>query len=175
MTKKLLFASALLLLLALDCAAQDCQRYREPDGGFSICKPDGWVLEQSEGLEYKSLSGPRRGKVIPNINFQEEAYPAGLSDYVAAANKRALDNYQKAGLSSMTLVGQTDFRTTSGTDGIRVAFKGESNGQPLRFLQYFFVGKDGKKLIITCTAPEADKDSLDPVFERAVKSLRFDR
>jgi hypothetical protein len=45
----------------------------------------------------------------------------------------------------------------------------------IRTLQYYFSGKGGQKLIVTCTFLEEKKDALDPVFDRALKSFQIDK
>lgn len=174
--KRLLVAILFVFVLAQGNAAQDlCKRHAEPLGGFSFCPPDGWTLATKEGQKYKIVHGPRAQTFTPNINIKDEANAAPLADYVAASTRAILGNYQSIGASSIKVLEQSNFLTANRLAGIRVSFRTEYKGLFIRTLQYYFNAKDGRKLIITCTALEEDKATLDPLFDRAMKTFRLDR
>ncbi len=174
MMKRMLSAVVLIAMLALGGFAQGvCNRYVEPHAGFSICVPPGWTIEEREKQKYKLLLAPPGERFTPNIHFIDELNSAPLADYVAGSVKYAVEHYEQIGATSMKVVSQSNFRTTSGLSAIRVAFITEFKGEMVRTLQYYFAGTDEEeKLIVTCTFLEADKALLDPLFERALKSLR---
>jgi hypothetical protein len=176
MMKKLLVATLFVFLLALNGFAQTpCQRHVEPLGGFSLCPPDGWSLKEQEGQKYKIIYGERGAAFTPNINVKDEATSYPLVDYVSASVRSVLNNYEKIGATSIKLLEQANFMTTDRTAGVRVAFRTEYKGLLIRTLQYYFDGKPGQKLVITCTALEEDKATLDPLFDRAMKTFRLDK
>ena len=176
MMKRLLIAILFVFVLTQAGAAQDtCKRHTEPSGAFSFCPPDGWSLIEKEGYKYKVLHAPRGAVFTPNINLRDEANTAPLADYVAASIKEILTNYETIGATSVKLLEQTNFATTKRTPGMRTAFRTEYKGLMIRTLQYYFNNKNGQKLIITCTFLEEDKATLDPVFDRTLKTLQFDR
>ena len=173
--KRLLFGLLPIFLLTLTGFAQtDCKRQVEPGGGFSYCIPEGWKLNEKQGEKYK-FAYTSGDTFSPNLNIKEDVNTSPLTDYVAASNKYILDNYQKTGATSMKLVAQDDFVTTSGLKSIRMSYRAEFKGLILRVLQYYFSGKAGQRLIVTCTALEEDKATLDPIFERALKSFELDK
>jgi hypothetical protein len=176
MMKRMLVAILFVFVLTQAGAAQDaCKRHLEPSGAFSFCPPDGWSLMEKEGYKYKILHGPRGQVFTPNINIRDEANGAPLADYVSASVKEILTNYEKIGATSVKLLEQSNFATTKRTAGIRNAFRTEYKGLMIRTLQYYFNGKDGHKLIVTCTSLEEEKATLDPIFDRTLKSFQFDR
>jgi hypothetical protein len=176
MMKKALFAFALLLLLALNCVAQEnCQRHREVDGGFSICKPEGWTVGSSEGDKFKVLYGPRGDVLTPNINFKEETSDLSLADYVAAGIKQLQASIAQIGATSIKVVSQSNFTTNSNLHGVKVIFSTEYKGYQFRQVQYLFAGGENLKVVVTCTALEKDQQQFDPVFESAAKSFRLDK
>jgi len=176
MMKKALFALTLLLLFALNCLAQqDCQRHRETEGGFSICKPDGWTVEESRGDKFKVLFAPRADAFTSNINFKEGTSAAPLTDYVAAEIKILMSSIEQIGATSIKVVSQSDFTTSSNLHGIKVVFSTEYKGFQFRQLQYIFDIGGSRKLVVTGTGLEKDQQQLDPVFDRAAKSFQLDR
>jgi hypothetical protein len=176
MLKRMLSAVVLLLVLAFGGFAQGvCNRYAEPQAGYSLCVPQGWTVEDKENQKYKLILGPSDTGLTPNIHFIDESNPLALADYAAGSAKYAVEHYAQIGATSMRMVSQSNFRTTSGTPAIRIAYLTEFKGSQIRTLQYYFGDTDNRKLIVTCTFPEAQKETLDPLFERALKSFRFDK
>jgi hypothetical protein len=174
--KRLLLTIPLFFLLTLTSWAQDvCNRHSEPTGGFSLCAPAGWSVTEREGQKFKIIFGMPGEVFTPNINFKDEANSASLADYAGASIKYIQDNYQKLGATSIKLVSREDFLTTDKISGIKAIFSTEFKGHLVRTLQYYFNKTNGQKLIVTCTALEAEKATLDPVFERALKSFQLDK
>lgn len=174
--KRLLSAAVLVLALSLGGLAQGvCQRHAETLGGYSLCVPQGWTVEEKEGQKYKLIFAPRDETFTPNINVKEDTNALALADYVAASLKYVGDHYQEIGATSVKMLGQSNFRTTSGLTAIRVAFSTEFKGLTIRTLQYYFSGRNNRKLIVTCTFLEEKKVALDPVFDRALKSFQLDK
>ncbi|MDX6693564.1 MAG: hypothetical protein QOF02_1167 [Blastocatellia bacterium] len=176
MMKRLLSAAVLVFVLSLCAVAQDvCQRHVEPLGGYSLCVPQGWSIEEKEGQSFKSIFAPRAEKFTPNLNVKEDTNAAPLADYAAASIKYVLAHYEEIGATSLKLIEQSNFRTTSGLSSVRATFSTEFKGLTIRTLQYYFSGKNNQKLIVTATFLEESKASLDPVFDRALKSFQLDK
>lgn len=174
MLKSFLFATLFVILLSLGAFAQTpCKRHTEPVGGFSFCPPEGWIIAEREGQKYKIIHQARSETFTPNINVKDETTNYSLADYVAASIKMITTNYADIGATSVKLLEQTNFTTGNRTSGIRVTFRTEYKGLLIRTLQYYFNGKPGQKLIITCTFLESERATLDPIFERALKTFQL--
>jgi hypothetical protein len=175
--KRIFVGLAVVLALALNCAAQErsCQRITESAGGFSMCVPDGWTAESRENEKYKMIFGPRGGTFTPNINFKNEAKSSPLADYVTANVKNILENTEKLGATSIRLVDRSDFVTDSKLAGVRASFSVLYKGIVIRTIQYYFNGKEGQKLAITATSLEINRETLDPVFDRAMRTFRLEQ
>lgn len=176
MIKRFPVAVFFVFLLALNGLAQTpCKRHAEVLGGFSFCPPPGWTVMEKEGQKYQIIFGPRGETFTPNINVKDEANDYPLAAYVDASVKAILANYQTIGATSVKLLEQTNFTTTNRSPGIRAAFRTEYKGILIRTMQYYFNGKAGQKLVVTCTSLEADKATLDPLFDSAMKTFRVDK
>ncbi|MDQ5847329.1 MAG: hypothetical protein M3539_18750 [Acidobacteriota bacterium] len=155
-------------------AQEECKRHIEPQGGFSICLPAGWSVEERQGQKHKQLFAPRDPRFTANINFRDEANTMPLEEYVAAGIKHILASAEKVGATSIKFVSQEPFVTDAGMSGVRVTFRSEYKGYLIRTRQYLFNGRPGEKLVVTGTELEADQAIHDPVFDRAVKSFRLE-
>ncbi|HEX8492236.1 MAG TPA: hypothetical protein VF658_05295 [Pyrinomonadaceae bacterium] len=173
MLKRLLTAALIVCVLALNGFAQKvCNRHIEPQGSFSFCLPAGWTVVEKPELKYKTLFGPRNGVFTPNINLRDEDNEAPLAQYVADSLKLILSNYQEVGATSVQVLAQSNFKTESGVDAIKVTLSTEYQGLNIRTQQYYIDGN--YKLIVTCTALEAESAALDPVFDSVMKSFKAD-
>ena len=174
MLKRFTFAIFFVLLLALGVFAQTpCKRHVEATGGFSFCPPDGWIIAEREGQKYKIVHQARNDSFTPNINVKDEITSYSLPDYVAASIKMITTNYADIGATSIKLLTQSNFTTNNQTPGIKATFRTEYKGLLIRTLQYYFNGKPGQKLIVTCTFLESEQAALDPIFERALKTFQL--
>lgn len=176
MIKRLPFVLLVIFLLALCVRAQTpCQRYTETLGGFSFCPPAGWTTVEKENQKFKVHLAPRAETFTPNINIKDEATDYTLAAYVDASVKAIETSYQTIGATSVKRLEQASFLTNNRTPGIRVAFRTEYKGILIRTVQYYFNAKPGQKLIVTCTSLEADKATLDPLFDGALKTFRLEK
>jgi hypothetical protein len=169
-------AAALVLATALPCAAQARCR-RNVESGFSYCPPDGWTLKQSLDDKFKTFWGPASSILTPNIQATEEDNEAPLSDHVAVGIKYIQANLQKAGATAVTVLSQSEFVTASGQRGIKVVFHVENTARVLliRTYQYYFSGRGSRKLVVSASVLEADRNTFEPVFDRALKTFQLDR
>jgi|SRR6185503_8873454 len=170
---RFVLVTILLIAGAQFVPAQTCNRHVEPQGGFSICIPDGWNVREQADAKFKALFGPPADNFAPNINIRDGMSTASLSDYVADGIKTILANAEKIGADSIEPLGQSDFDTDSGLHGIRVVFQSNYKGFLARTIQYIFDAGNGRKLIVTGTGLEKNKEVFDRVYDRAVKSFRL--
>jgi hypothetical protein len=176
MMKSLLAGAVLAGALTLPAAAQPpCKRNSE--SGFSYCSPEGWTLKQSLEDKFKTFLGPASNTLTPSINARDEDNGVALAEHVAASIKYILASPQKAGATAIAVLGQSDFVTASGQRGIKVVFHLENSAKALtvRTYQYYFSGRGSQKLVVTCTALEADRNALEPIFDRALKTFQLDK
>ena len=170
---RLVLFAVLVFAGAAYTSAQPCTRHVEAQGGFSICLPDGWLVKQQEGETYKMLFGQPSDGFAPNLNFKEEMSNLELSAYVAAGVKNILASKEQLGATSLDVLGQSDFVTDKGVRGIRVVLLSEYKGHWVRTIQYLFPASPGRKLIVTGTSLEKNKEVFDRVFDRTLKSIQI--
>ncbi len=176
MLKKFPVATLFVFLLAFGGLAQTpCQRHAEAIGGFSFCPPAGWIVAAQEGQKYKIVHRERSTTFTPNINVKDETTDYTLPEYVSVSIKTITTGYESIGATSIKLLDQTNFTTANRTSGIRVSFRTEYKGLLIRTLQYYFNGKPGQKLIVTCTFLEEEKAALDPLFDSTLKTFQLDK
>jgi hypothetical protein len=176
MTRNTLAAVVLASAFAVPSAAQQpCKRNLE--SGFSYCSPDGWTIKPSLDDKFKTFWGPASVTLTPNINVKDEENGKPLPEVVAAEIKYILDSPQKAGATSVKVLSQSDFIATSGQRGVKVVFHVENTARALvvRTYQYYFSGRGNQILVLTCTGLEADKNTLEPIFDRALKTFQLDQ
>ncbi len=176
MMKAALACAVLVCAFALPAASQlPCRRNLE--SGFSYCPPEGWTLKQSLEDKFKTFLGPASNTLTPSINARDEDNEVALPEHVAAIIKYVLASPEKAGATAITVLKQSDFVTTSGLRGIKVVFHFENNvkGLTVRTYQYYFSGRGHQKLVLTCAALEADRNSMEPIFDRALKTFQLDK
>jgi len=152
-------------------AQADAERYAAPDGMFSFSSPNGWVWREIPGRKYKVAFGELVGDFAPNINVVDEAFSGTLDAYVDGSLKILPVGYEKLGYKNFKVLSRGVFTTTSGQAGVRIVFESEINGRALRQTQFFFDGKDGRKLVVTCTTLAPGGEELDSVFEKSLKTF----
>ncbi|MDX6612517.1 MAG: hypothetical protein QOD75_1703 [Blastocatellia bacterium] len=174
--KNFLSAMTLLLVCAAAVAAQGtCVRYLETGAGFSFCPPDAWTIQEQAGEKYKVMFGTG-ANFKPNINIKEQTSAGTLAEYAELAKKLIVskENREKLGATTLVALDQSEFITTSGLSGIKVTYQTEFKGYLIRSLQYYFELKGGIKIIVTGTSLVADKETLDPLLDRSLKTFRIE-
>ncbi|HKE56683.1 MAG TPA: hypothetical protein VKB46_08280 [Pyrinomonadaceae bacterium] len=167
-----LLTSLLCFLIAPLSSAQTGAKYVAEDGMFSFSIPEGWTLREIPGRKYKvAFAAPENG-FGANINIVDEAFSGALDAYVDGNLKIMAEGYEKVGFENFKVLGREAFTTTTKQAGIRLLTQSEANGNPIRQTFYFFNGKDGRKLVVTCTCPAAGGESYDPIFERSLKTFQ---
>jgi len=165
----------MLLPGASGIAAQEvCKRNLEPQGGFSLCVPDGWTVSEKEGEKYKLFFAPAAERFTANINMKDGVSAMALGDYATAGVDHILKNYTQFGATSVKALTRDSFTAKTGLAGIKATFRVEYKGLLIRTIQYYFSGNAEQKLILTCTLLEADQATLDPVCDRAAKTFQLE-
>ena len=148
---------------------QDARRHVEKTGGFSFVPPEDWKVRDFPGLKYKIVVGPIGAGFASNINVVDETIKGTLDDYVKG-NIAVLQSAFK----KFRLVKQDDFKTSAGLQGARLIAESEQNDMLLRQTFYFF-GTADTKYVITCSTLAEGGEKLDPVFEKSMKTFRFEK
>jgi hypothetical protein len=173
--RRSLVVLALLLLAASSGLAQvTCKRNFEPQGGFSLCVPEGWSVEAKPDQKFKLFFAPAAETFTANINLKDDTSSLSLTSYVAASIKQILSNPPAISATSIKLVSWTDFATASGLSGNRAVFETEYKGLLIRTIQYYVDDGQNHKFLVTGTCLLKDKDTFDSVFERSAKSFRVE-
>jgi hypothetical protein len=166
--------AVILFTLSVGVAQETCKRNLEPQGGFSVCVPEGWNVQVREGQKFKMMFAPAAEKFTANINIKIEESSSLLSSYAGASVKKVLASSSTLGATSIKLVGWTDFSSTSGLAANRVVFETEYKGLLITTVQYYFDSERNQKFVFTGTCLVKDRDVFESVFERAAKSFRLE-
>jgi hypothetical protein len=151
-------------------ADDDALRHVEKGGGFSFIPPESWNPKEFPGLKFKVVVGPVHNGFTASINVVEESFRGSLDEYV----KGNIATLQKI-LKNFEMVKQEEFKTTAGLQGVRLIVKNHQFDKDLRQTFYFFGGTADTKYVVTCTTLADDGEKLGPVFERALKTFRFEK
>jgi hypothetical protein len=175
MKRSLAAAWFLILVPTLLCAGaargddEEARRHTEKAGGFSFSPPANWTVREFPGLKYKVVVGPVRASFASNINVVDEPFKGTLDDYVKANIGAMRMRFKKFKLED-----QGDFKTTSGLRGARLVTESEQGGRLLRQTFYIF-GTADTKYVVTCSTLAEGGKTLDPLFERSMKTFRFEK
>ena len=176
--KKTLSAAVLILTFAITCAAQaNCARHIETAGGLSFCPPEGWIEQKKAEEKYSQFFGPEQEGLTANLNIKDETNAIPLTDLVAATIKELVlpANAEKMGVTSVSLMNQSEFITTSSLRGFKVVFRVELKSRIIRTVQYYFDAPVDKKFVLNFAFGEADWAKLDPVCDDSAKTFRFEK
>lgn len=172
--------TAVFFLLALSALggravfAQDgAQKYQA--GDFSYIPPKGWKMVTVKGKEYKVATGPIRGGFAPNIDVtvdrSKEVKAADTAEYV----KTQLEALKKS-FNDLNLIKEEDFTTDLFYRGKRITYEATViRDKPKVRQTLVFIVLRSRMHIVTCSALAEGGADLDPTFERALKSFRFDQ
>jgi hypothetical protein len=176
--KTTLSAALLILTFGISSAGQgNCARHLETDGGLSFCPPEGWIELKKAEDKYSQFLGPAQEGFTANLNIKDEINTTPLTDLVAASVKQIIlpGSAEKLGVTSVSLVNQSEFITASSQRGFKVTFRVELKGWIIRTVQYYFDAAGDKKFVLTFTSLEAQKAKLDPVCDDSAKTFRLEK
>jgi len=135
---------------------------------FSVVPPKSWQVTNYSGLKYKIFIGQRENNFTPNINFIDEVYNGSLDDYVDLTIKSL-----KAYISNVEIIYQNSFVTDDNLESRKIIAITEQQGYLLRQSQYIFPGKNGLKMVATCTALASSGEMYDIIFDNSMKTFKW--
>lgn len=168
--KTISFFAAVFILSVPVFAAGTGERHVESAGGFSYCPPKDWAVKEVPGMKFKAALGPAAGGFASNIVIVDESFSGPLSDYVKATVQALTKTFK--GLKNL---GQTDFKTDSGLKGVRLIVQSEQQAHLLRQTFFFLDGKDGRKLVVTCSTLAEGGARLDDTFAASMKTFALEK
>ena len=169
---KIIPFSLVLLIFTVSAAhsAETGTRHVESAGGYSYSPPKNWEMKEMPGLKFRVAIGPVSEAFAANITVVDEAATLELKDYV----KGNVDVLTKV-FQGFKNLGQSEFKTDSGLKGHKLITESDQQGNRLRQTFFFFDGKDGKKLVITCSAKATEGAKLDSTFDASLKTFALQK
>jgi len=173
----ILLVAGIVLALAftISCSSveggnDEPEPYVENNGGFSVVPPKSWQVVNNSWSKYKVFMGPRENNFTANVNFVEEVYNGSLDDYVYL-NIEVLKDL----ISNVEIIYQSSFVTLKNLESQKVIAITEQQGYLLRQSFYFFSGKNGLKMVATCTALAGSGEKYDEIFDNSMKTFEWIR
>jgi hypothetical protein len=142
-------------------------RLMQPAGKFSFITPDGWYRTKIPGIDFTIVSTDADYGARPSIFV--EGVPR--SDNVSNRVIKTTEEY-RGELPQNAAIEQQEFDTESGLRGVKItAYRQTKEALPLA--AFHFVFQDGDRVLaITCMCAWSTKLKYEPIFDRAMKSLR---
>jgi len=144
--------------------------YTERTAGFTMSMPRGWQTIDAN-QKYLMIAGPLENGFTPNIGFADDTFSGSLSDYIDAVFLAIGQFY-----ADLTIINRGNFSTNSGLRGEYATIHGRMGEISVRQKMYIFsnAGRGGI-ILITGTAPAANGERFDPIFDECVKTFRWTR
>ncbi|MBZ5551285.1 MAG: hypothetical protein LAO21_01095 [Acidobacteriia bacterium] len=172
MLRRSLFLLFILFSGTLNCLGQTTvARYVEPEGGFSFSVPSDWSIEEVANQKYRMVFAPAVDGFAPNISVVDEPALGSIDGFVAARLRGLPKLFEGVSGNEFRTPNQSDFITKFGQRGIRVVTQMEFNGRVLRQAEYFFHGREGRVIVVTCTVPTHGGEAYDRMFDESMKSF----
>jgi len=142
--------------------------YTEKNAGFSMSMPKGWQTFDAN-QKYLMIAGPADNGFTPNIGFADDAFTGSLSEYIEALTAALGQIY-----TNLTIIKKSNFSTGSGLRGEYVIIQGRMGEISVRQIMYIFSNpNNGGVLGVTATAPLANGEKYDPIFDECVKTFKW--
>jgi hypothetical protein len=172
MLRRSLFILLILLSGTLSCLGQTTvTRFVEPEGGFSFSVPSDWSIEEVPGQKYRMVFAPAVDGFAPNISVVDEPALGSVEGFVAAKLRGLPKLFEGASGKELRTPIQSEFITKFGQRGIRVVTQMEFNHRVLRQAEYFFQGRDGRVIVVTCTVPTHGGEDFEGMFDESMKTF----
>ena len=142
------------------------ETYTSTENNYSHRIPEGWQSKPGPRPGVTMIVAPKETGLSSNMVTTVESFPGTLTDYVDA-NKKAL----QTNLPDAKILSDVDFVTDAKTTGHKVKVQNKVKDLDLAQTMYFFDGTDGRKVIVTCTAPAEFGPDLDSVFDGCMKTF----
>jgi hypothetical protein len=148
--------------------AQQAAKQDFGSGGlFSYVPPEGWTVSDIPGLKFKVSRGEPANGFAPNIVIVDEAYNKSLEDYV----KDNITTMEKL-FQGQKILSQSDFTTSDGTRALKMVTERDDPQVKKTLRQtYYFFDAGNKKLVAACTRLAGNGDSVDSLFDAAMKTF----
>jgi hypothetical protein len=168
MSKQLL-RFILLSLLCSGCGKEPhaTNRLLQPSGKFSYITPEGWLPTKPAGLNYTIVSSSADAGIKPNI-FVTGVFPGmPILDLLRQIGKNNCDT-----LRNYTILTHENFTTDSGMEGFKITATHQTKEALLLTAFHYFIQDSDRALCITCTCADSTKQTYEPLFDNAIKSLQ---
>jgi hypothetical protein len=143
------------------------QVYTYARTGLSLQPPKDWIEKNIPGLSYPAFASDATEMPTASLTLIDEVYSGSLNEYIETNLKsiaRAFKGFQR--------LNQAEFKTNSGMTGVAIATESEQFGKQVRQILYFFTGKDGKKLVFTCSFLAKESEKLAPLCAASLQTLK---
>lgn len=142
------------------------ETYTSTDSGYSHRIPQGWESKPGPQPGVTMIVAPKESGLSSNMVTTVETFAGSLTDYVDA-NKKALQTT----VPDAKILNDATFVTDAKATGHKVKLQNKMKDIELAQTMYFFDGADGRKIIVTCTAPAKFGGDLDSVFDDCMKTF----
>jgi hypothetical protein len=151
--------------------SQEEGRFIEKSGGFSITIPELWQVAEMPGMKYKLLMGQMENNFTPNINFVDDTFNGSLDVYVDAS----IEQLKNLLGENFTFIQRNDFVTAKNVKGEKIVTNSFQYERLLQQIFYFFPGKNGVKMVITCTGLAETGGVFDEMFDKTMETFEWTR
>jgi hypothetical protein len=142
------------------------ETFTSAENGYAHRIPDGWESKPGSQAGVTMLVAPSSTGLASNMVTTVEKYDGSLPDYVAA-NKQAVT----AAAPDAKFLTDTEFVTETKATCHKVKLQNKVNNIDLAQTMYFFDGTNGRKIIVTCTAPAKVATNLESLFDDCMKTF----
>lgn len=136
------------------------------ENGYRHRIPKGWLNKPAPRAGVTMIAAPPESGLSSNMVTTVESFAGSLNDYVEA-NKRAL----QTAAPDAKVVSEIDFATEAKAIGHKVRLQNKMQGAEFAQTMYFFDGAGGRKIIVTCTAPQKVSEELAPLFDDCMRTF----
>ena len=146
--------------------AAEPARVTDPVGNFSFIPPKGWDYTSWGGMKYKILRGATVDGFAPNIVIEE----ATATD--TATCVKALEAQNIKTLPKCVIISRGNFITADNHPGKTLVMEDELFNKKLRQALYVFQEND-KVFVITASCLAKDGETMETIFYKTIRSLKF--
>lgn len=142
------------------------ETYTSTENNYSHKIPEGWQSKPGPQPGVTMIVAPQESGLSSNMVTTVETFAGSLTDYVDA-NKKAL----QTSVPDAKLLSEAEFVTNGKMTGHKVKLQNKTKDIELAQTMYFFEDTNGRKIIVTCTAPAKFGSDLDPLFDDCMKTF----
>jgi hypothetical protein len=142
------------------------ETYTSTENGYSHRFPQGWEQKPPPQSGVTMIAAPKTSGFASNMVTTFEQFEGTLRAYVDANIKSLQSNVPDA-----KLVSDTEFVPDNKAQSYKLKLQNKMNNIDLAQTMYFFDGKQGRKIIVTCTATAKQGPELEPLFDDCMKTF----